>query len=409
MLWASFFLANVAIWMMFVSLPMLLVGNAFIGLLEGLVLVWLFKVRWRRAVVCMVIANYVSMLAGLTLFGFAWGEGIFHLIWRPTIVDYREWFVTALGLAFVLSILLEWPLCRLSFSKPRRSWGRSLFACGMLQVVSYLLCLAPILDWYEEIHINDTVEVVPVASIVDGDLPFWVYFIDTDDGDIYRMRLDGTDIEHVRKARFTSSSRLFLWKKAISIDASVPFDLYVGWGEDQPITLLEDDFASSESAFVDMWFVSEYFPGWNGYTFAADLRPMDERRLFVRVNWRSMEVAEIYASEDGMFDSLGHLIFAYNRHFQLRFKTTIGSWRCLNPTILPGDLVIFEFGGQICALDLKEKKLAFIRFGNGPVVVREESPDPDSDQPDDGAEQVHDAEQPEPAPGEDGDRADEPG
>lgn len=369
---AFFLLANTTTWMMFVNLPMLLVGNVLIGLLEGVILTWVFKVRWHRAVAFMIVANYVSMLAGLALFGFAGIEGLFHIVWRPTVGDYREWFWFVLGLAFVLSILLEWPLCRLSFTPNARSWKRSLLACSVLQVVSYLLCLAPILHWYEDIHINDTVKIVPVMSVVDGDLPFRVYFIDPDDGDIYRMKINGTEIEHVLHTKLDPGSRLLLYSQKTSIESGVPFGLFVSNKGEKSVALLQKDFALSESAFLNPFEIIEGLSAWSTYAFAADLRPEHERSLFVRVNWDGLQVAEEWTSGDGEYHGLGYWIFTYSPSFDLQFKTTIGSWPCLNPTILPGDIVIFEFGGQICALDLKQRKLALIRMGYGPVVVRDE-------------------------------------
>lgn len=367
MLSGSFFLANVATNLMFMYLPYLLYGNLIIGLIEGLLLVVLFKAR-KRALVLMIVANYLSMSVGLVMFGLHTDDGLVQTIWRPTVLNYQFWIAMAIGMSIVLSILLEWPFCFGSFDRKGRRIVKTIAACTVIQIVSNLICLAPFWGMYAKIDIRNEVAIVDITSIVPDDLPFWVYYIEPADGDIYRMMIDGASVEHVMDADYSEQDQLFVYDEDPTIEPGIRFNLYARPDYRENTAPIIEDFADSESAFRELReyeYASQIY-GMTGY--AADLREPQDRYWYVmtRAYWgiKAARGNPELDPEDVIYDA--------EESITLTFTTAFGTWLVRNPSILPGDLFIFEFGGQICALDLNQRKLAFIRFGYGPIVVRDE-------------------------------------
>ncbi len=60
-------LANVGTPLMWATILHMAIGNAAIGVLEGVLLRWLFKVSASRAIAVMILANYVSAWIGWSL------------------------------------------------------------------------------------------------------------------------------------------------------------------------------------------------------------------------------------------------------------------------------------------------------------------------------------------------------
>ncbi len=82
----------------------LVFGNAIIGVGEGLLLSWFFRAPVLRAVMTLILANYVSACVGYGWLLSEWaGEVEF------TIENIRFWFWSFLGIAFVLTLAIEYP------------------------------------------------------------------------------------------------------------------------------------------------------------------------------------------------------------------------------------------------------------------------------------------------------------
>ncbi|MCZ6835809.1 MAG: hypothetical protein O7G85_08550 [Planctomycetota bacterium] len=390
---ASVILANTATRLMFVQLPYLLIGNLFIGLIEGLVLIWLFKAS-KRAIGLMIVANYLSMFVGLALFGLHTDDGLVQNVWRPTIVNYQFWIAAAIGLSIVVSVLVEWPFCHGSFKKGRWTKRKTFAMCGLIQTMSYLFCLAPFSGMFAEIRIREEVEIVDLDSIVSEDLQFQVYFIDPDDGDIYRMRPNGSNVKHFQSADLENGGRLRVYVTEDEKEVRTIYDLYARRTDRGELVHLVSEFASRESAFLTE--SSSSIQDILNLGLAADLTGIrDGQSWRARMqNYWGIAFGRVMAEDP---TPIKFIDSNSEQDFSLMFTTAFGTWQGRNASILPGDLVIFEFGGQICALDLNQRKLALICMGYGPVVVRDEPEIGESEQSEDLTDELHDARDPEAA------------
>lgn len=363
---ASLLFANTATRLMFTQIPYLLFGNLIIGVLEGLFIARVFKTKAKKTIPLMIVANYLSALTGFVLFGLGNVQGIFRELWQPNVINYPMWVAAAVAIAFLFSVLVEWPFCHSAFDKLTRPPLKSLRACIAAQTLSYLICLAPFSGLYGEIRIRDVVEIVPLSAIVSSDLPFRVYFIDPVDGDIYRMRVDGSSVEHYRTAELENHGRLAVYLPDAMIDPKSRFDLYARGNQGDYV--IQESFASSESSFRKLSDPGRAAFNTLNSELAADLRKKENQDWKVRTrDWWGLNWARGEPDSDPW-----ETILSGSDKSGLIFTTTFGTWQGRNASILPGDIVIFEFGGQICALDLKQRKLALIRMGYGPVVVRDE-------------------------------------
>jgi hypothetical protein len=91
---------------------------------------------------------------------------------------------------------------------------------------------------------------------------------------------------------------------------------------------------------------------------AADLRPAAERP--VTFNTGIWADTGLFAERDGRRESFA-------------LSTPLVEWFARYPTVLPGDLVVWQFGPHIAVLDYPRRLVGVLAEGHGPVVVWEEA------------------------------------
>jgi hypothetical protein len=136
-------LANSISPVMFNHLAMLFVGNAIIGLIEGIVIAKVFKAPMWPCVGLLVVANYASMWAGAALFGIGEAPSLIpdQLFAEP--LNHVRWLVAAcIAIALIISLLVEWPFCYMTMPPGRGRFRKSVLATMLAQVSSYT-CLGP--------------------------------------------------------------------------------------------------------------------------------------------------------------------------------------------------------------------------------------------------------------------------
>lgn len=193
--WPAPALANAGTPLMWANMFHLAFGNAIIGWLEGWMLFRFLGAPRMRSILLMVAANYVSMTAGL--FGFPWLMNRFgvRLLGDEPLYHVGTLILISVIAAFVVSLIIEWPFCFAALRGGVRRFPQSWKASAAVQTVSYAL-LIPLYALVSPVSLWTDVE-------LDRSLAFantsnaWVYFISPNEGDVYRIRPDGTDRERV--------------------------------------------------------------------------------------------------------------------------------------------------------------------------------------------------------------------
>ena len=177
-------------------------GIPVISAVEFLILAIMFRPKILgklKLLVLVVFANYVSLLAGGAVLH-ALRLGLDEVFASIPIID-RAWPITLLllSVALFLSILIEWPIVHRSLPRQTRSIRRTLAAMIVANLISFvgvvylhfgILDSATFYTQFERAQYLDF-----VGSSLEADIDdYWVYYRALD-GDIRRIRLDGTEDE----------------------------------------------------------------------------------------------------------------------------------------------------------------------------------------------------------------------
>jgi len=163
----------------------LVVGNAVIGLLEGLSIALVFNRPKLKAIALLVFANYFS----------AWVGGMFL---REALVsavpidlnDLRPTFWTMVLIICLITLVLEFPFVVLVFRHDARWLRKSMVGTLVVQTASYVLLFG--CYW----HVSGTSLLTDVAVVKPGAISLpenvVVFFISDEDGNAYEMRFPDT-------------------------------------------------------------------------------------------------------------------------------------------------------------------------------------------------------------------------
>lgn len=357
-------LANVGTPLVWASCAHLLIGNAVIGFGEGWLIWRLFKAPRRDAAIrAMIIANYFSMtvgyFGGMALLRY-FEDDIDRTI---TVHNALAWQFVLFALAFVLTLLLEWPFCAIAIGPRAGRASVALRASLVAQsasyavlVVLYSVVTSSVVGPFSGVHIDE-------PSRFANSRAAFIYYLSPDDGDVWRIHPDGSEREHVAAIAEKSCFARLCVQKADEDDA---WDLCL-----QPSSyssagrrVVRARFArnpgisaSERDAGRDAAGMSLFHAG------AADLRPLDQRTWAVHTGFWPIE--GLTAEQSGT----SHVV-----HVAME-TPFIMNWPTRYATILPGDQVVYQLGAQIMLLDLNQRKLGLITLGRGPVVVLDPPPD----------------------------------
>lgn len=319
--------------LMWAGLFHLFIGNALIGVLEGLILLFVFKTK-RRVIWWMILANYASAFAGFMILVAADSAGIPS---RWTIYDVN-WFLWAATVAsFLGSILLEWPFCWLGLGKRPKRGRKSFLASVLAQTVSYAIIVplyyyASGLGLAQEVHADrDFVASFPA----DAD----IYYLSPDTRDLWCVKINGQNAHEVKKLPGANPrSRLVARPSPVGNT----FDLWLShWSYED--TLILPAFASA---------AGQEEP----YSRAAVMPGMEESEWNVRFsNWAWWGLHAKNKKTGAVVD--------------VSLETPFLQWRIRSATLLSGDRVVFQFGRQIVLLNMVSKKIGLIAMGDTPVVA----------------------------------------
>jgi hypothetical protein len=326
--------ANAGTPLMLASALHLVVGNAFIGIIEGLLIAIVFGVKKKRSISIMILANYVSMIAGSVIIVVA-GDFFNRQV---TIYSIHLLLICLLLGSFVLTILIEWPFCIWIFKSNDVIKKKSLRASVYAQALSYAL-LIPF--YFLASGTSLLWNVKP-----DRSLPFvksnpWVYYISTDHTKISRVRVIGEYPEKVADVRINSDyARLF----AKQSNVAGQWDLWVkdrfeNKKDEQKILI--KNFATRTELLrrFDGKVYDEEPDSWFNCG-VVDFRVPDKRDWEARTGFWAIEGFQAENKKTG-------------QKIHLALETPFVQWYMRNVSILPDNQVIFQMGSQIVIFDLK--------------------------------------------------------
>ena len=361
--WPALLWADAGTAFMWTTLGHLVFGNAIIGLAEGFLLALVFRVRVGPAIGLMIGANYASAFVGLqTVRAAGLWEGLVPILSdQPALYVAWKALWVFVAVSFLLSFLIEWPFCLLAVWSKRGKWWKSFAASGLAQAASYAV-LVLFYAHVSGVGLFTQVDVDPafVSSVTDEG---WVYFLATEDGDVYRIRLNGTGRERVFPLGLTEwASRLIVRRS----EDHRHVDLL--WIKEEGQDVKEGLLLKSAGAIPDPEGYDEAnemewtAAPWGDNRRAYELRPARQRDWYVGLSFWGDSI--IYATNEKT-----------GERFRLSFETPFLTWGGRNATILPGDKVVFQLMGagsspqQLVLLDLRARKLGFLTYGRGPVVL----------------------------------------
>lgn len=325
----------------------LLVGNFFIGIGEGLLLAWLFKLKPLRTMMWMIPANYFSMLIGSVVLSNPYALNLADwILGDAPLYHIRKVLIIATIASFLTTIFLECPFIVAAMEKSKPSFRRVLFASLIAQTASYLV----LVSFY---GLPSRLSLISIPTLTTApDLmktpSASVYYIDNRDNHIYQLPLDGSPRRKIEvKPEETIGRKLCL----IPSPDGVTFDLCLT-AYDKPKSLV----IPSICKYSTNQFEGSMDPaGNNFYTGVNDYRSLDSR------NWEAR--TGVWAIGMQATNSATH------EEYFLSLQTPFVSWASSYLTILPGDQVIYQVGPQIVLLDLPTRRMQLLTLGRSPIVI----------------------------------------
>ncbi len=332
----------------------LVILNLLIGLLEGTLLAKLFRLPPARAIPALQVANYFSTIAGWPILAAA-ALPIYHALpMQPPLFRVPLLLIIMAGVSWLLSVLLEWPFCAWALRQTGRRLTSSLRASVIAQTASYafliplyLLVSPTSLLWSADLNRRPAFARPPLAT---------VYYLDSRDGAVWRVRTDGTARQRVLAAAahdqetrlMAVASRRPGFVQLCRIDQpngapaqSTPLPLSAHGGLAATVAQIQ-----VKGTWLDFGRVRSPWPGEAGaWSLWLGFWPAEGVSVFYKDQFR----------------------------YRLALETPFVSWICRSASLLPSQQAVFQLGrgldSQIVLLDLPNRKLAVLAMGQGPAVV----------------------------------------
>ena len=333
--------------LMWASMFHLVIGNAILGIGEGLILSLLFRPKRAGCIPIMIAANYFS----------AWVGGVFlsWVIVRTLDLDLynaRRWLWCMVVITYLLTLLLEWPFVALCLRKTEGWFRKSIWGSLVVQSASYLV----LFGWYWAASgtslYTDLAVVQPSAISLPKETT--LYYLSENNTGIYSWDLDQGKPRKI--SDFTSTYH----RDALFLDKSRTagrWDLMVG-----------PEYASDASDATYK-------------TMAAGLRCAiaEPPRAGLAPGG---EVPRFHADQSGWQFTFGWMAGRLDgenaktgKNLGLSLETPFAVWPVSHPTQLPSGLVVFQLGrNQICILDPDARRIALIAKGRAPAITVKAEP-----------------------------------
>lgn len=343
--------ANAGTPLMWAGAAHLILGNAVIGIGEGLILAFLFRQRILTCVAIMIVANYFS----------AWIAAVvlIHAI-KPSLnldlYNTPQWLWCMVAATYFITLLLEWPFVALCLRKCQGWFRKSIWGSLVVQSASYFI----IFGWYwaasgTSLYTDMTI-VAPSQITAPNDVV--LYYISEADGNVYAMNLEQHESEKVSDLGSTSSyDRLLVRKQPID---SSRWDLVARiWPENDEHPAWKTVLPKFASVAVQSRSDKPDDPN-NGWANFGEVPSLGKSDWKFETGFWPIEGLRGDNAGDG-------------RIVQFSLETPFAEWAVRNATQLPNGQVVFQLGdNQICILDPDQKAIALLVKGRGPVVTIKE-------------------------------------
>lgn len=331
----------------------LFIGNALIGVVEGLILAKFFSLKKRKTVLLLVAANYFSAWMGALFLG---GPVVRFL--HTDLYNGWRWFWILVFATYFMTLFLEWPFVAFCFRGDPHWIKRSLKGNLLVQSLSY----AVLFSWYwmasgatlyTQTHVVSAKEIAVPESVL-------VYYISDQDGDVYSQKLSTGETRKVFALKSTNendrlivhkgSSNNNCWSLAARLETSDPNSAKFV----QIIKCIDGQAALDSRAAHDP---STEVGTWMNFGEVPRLAGEDATNWKFQTGFWPVEGLYGKSKGDG---ATAHI----------SFETPFAAWSIRNATQLPKDQVVFQFSSdQICLFDPETKQIALLAHGRGPVVV----------------------------------------
>ncbi|MGG6297766.1 hypothetical protein ACQ4M4_25520 [Leptolyngbya sp. AN02str] len=196
-MWPSPSLANAGTPLLWTGLLHLFLGNLILGYVEAGLLSRLFGVSRGRSLVVLILANYASAWAGALLLvnRLSHYSGI-------TLENVQLWLGIFVILAFVLTLLIEYPFFWILLRQRKQAILTALKATLLIHGISYLL----LFGWY---GLNSQTSLLTQLTQVPGDQlqlsrDYTLHYLSLDETQAFRSDLGGANPEAMNREEFNA-------------------------------------------------------------------------------------------------------------------------------------------------------------------------------------------------------------
>ncbi len=341
--------ANAGTPLMWASMFHLLFGNVIIGIIEGLVLVWVFKCSKRFPIPTLIVANYVSAWVGALFVA-----GYLRSLVDITIENIQGWFLAFVVVAFVVTLLTELAFVWFTLGFREHRLRRALTATLTVNGLSYIL----LFGGYWTTSATSMMTRLAVVSVDQMRIPgpYAIFYLSEGGDQVIRADLSNPDSKQAISAVKASDFEDHLFARPRGDSGFDLFVLNMDPGTDAESMVMED--------FAER--VPSHFGREDGY--------LDQQR---GTSMSYGEVPSIGAKSDwvlriGFWPAEG--ISGQNaktgERFHYGLELPFVSWPVRHATQISGSYVVAQLGSsQICLMDLESRRIALIARGKGPIVV----------------------------------------
>lgn len=319
----------------------LFLGNAVVGIAEGLLLAYLFRLKRPACIAAMIAGNYFS----------AWVGGMFVI---PVFADSRNldlysakrWLWGMVVITYFVTLVMEWPFVAICLRKSPHWFRKSMWGSLVVQTASYLV----LFGWYWAASGKSLYTDLAIVQPSEMSLPAdaTLYYVGEDGRGVFaRNPPSGAARQIFSETLPADNDRLLLGESRMNAGR---WDLLAGSTTVESVSAGRILISDLVCAVADPPNVG-IRPGGTVPRFHQDKSGWEFSFGWMMGNLHGEN------SSDG-------------RTFYLSLETPFLRWPVYSPTQLPNGMVVFQLGrNQICAVDPNTRKIALLARGRWPVVT----------------------------------------